>query len=71
MKKITNNMPSVDLVEGYLTEIAKGYGVRWKSAVGDNQSNEPQGLAVSGFNTHDGVSSLIHTRTRLNKTREM
>ena len=74
MKKIANNMPSIDLVEGYLTEIAKGYSVRWKSdlkPVGDNQSNEPRGLAVSGFNSHDGVSSLIHTRTWLNKIREM
>jgi len=48
MKKITNNMPSANLVEAYLTEIAKGYGVQWnpnlKQAGGD-QSDEVQGLA--------------------------
>ena len=52
MKKITNNMPSASLVEAYLTEIAKGYGVQWnpdlKQASGD-RSDEVQGLAVSTY----------------------
>jgi len=52
MKKITNNMPSADLVEAYLTEIAKGYGVQWNPGLkqaGGDQSDEVQGLAVSGY----------------------
>ncbi|KAI9444950.1 DUF292-domain-containing protein [Lactarius indigo] len=48
MKKLTNNMPSADLVEAYLTEIAKGYGVQWnpgvKQQVDGDQSDEVQGL---------------------------
>ncbi|KAI0257292.1 regulator of Vps4 activity in the MVB pathway-domain-containing protein [Lactifluus subvellereus] len=47
MKKMANNMPPMNLVEGYLTEIARGYGVRWKSdpkQVGGDQSDEAQGL---------------------------
>jgi hypothetical protein len=50
MKKIAINMPSADLVEGYLAEIARGYGVRWNSdpkPVGEGQRGEDQGL-VSG-----------------------
>jgi len=35
MKKLTNDMPSASLVEAYLTEIAKGYGVQWQQAGGD------------------------------------
>lgn len=46
MKKLTNNMPSASLVDAYLTEIAKGYGVQWspdlKQAGGD-QSKEVEG----------------------------
>jgi hypothetical protein len=74
MKKITNNMPSIDLVEGYLAEIARGYGVRWKSdpkQVGDDQSGKVQDLVVSGFDSCGGISSLILTRTRLNNPQEM
>lgn len=51
MKKIAINMPSADLVEGYLAEIARGYGVRWNSdpkPVGEGQRGEDQGLVVSG-----------------------
>jgi hypothetical protein len=74
MKKMANNMPSIDLVEGYLTEIARGYGVRWKSdpkQVGDDQSDEARGLVVSRFNSHGGISSLIFNRKRLNMTQEI
>lgn len=50
MKKLTNNMPSADLVEGYLTEIARGYGVQWnsdpKQAV-DDQRDDARDLVVS------------------------
>ncbi|KAF8272985.1 DUF292-domain-containing protein [Lactarius quietus] len=46
MKKLTNNMPSATLVEAYLAEIAKGYGVQWnadlKQASGD-QSDKAEG----------------------------
>jgi vacuolar protein sorting-associated protein IST1 len=49
MKKLTNNMPSASLVEAYLTEIAKGYGVQWNPNLGSNQSDEVQGPAVSGY----------------------
>ncbi|KAH9178874.1 DUF292-domain-containing protein [Lactarius sanguifluus] len=48
MKKLTNDMPSVGLVEAYLTEIAKGYGVQWNPSlkqVDGDQSDEVQGLA--------------------------
>jgi hypothetical protein len=44
-------MPSADLVEGYLAEIARGYGVQWNTdprPVGDGQLGDAQGLAVSG-----------------------
>ncbi|KAI0274909.1 regulator of Vps4 activity in the MVB pathway-domain-containing protein [Gloeopeniophorella convolvens] len=47
MKKLTNDTPSADLVEGYLTEIAKGYGVQWNSdlkQVGGDQNEEAQDL---------------------------
>lgn len=52
MKKIALNMPSADLVEGYLAEIARGYGVQWNTdprPVGDGQLGEAQGLAVGGL----------------------
>jgi vacuolar protein sorting-associated protein IST1 len=29
MNKLKLNMPSVELVDAYLYEIAKGYGVKW------------------------------------------
>ena len=51
MKKIAINMPSAVLVDGYLAEIARGYGVRWNSdpkPVGDGQHGEDQNLVVSG-----------------------
>jgi len=43
MKKLTNDMPSANLVEGYLTEIARGYGVRLTSdpkQVGDDDDDQ-------------------------------
>lgn len=52
MKKIALNMPSADLVEGYLAEIARGYGVQWNTdprPVGDGQHGDAQGLVVSGL----------------------
>lgn len=62
MKKLTNNMPSAGLVEAYLKEIAKGYGVQWnpdlKQAGGD-QIVEVQGPAVSGYRSH-AVSKLVN-----------
>ncbi|KAI0304632.1 regulator of Vps4 activity in the MVB pathway-domain-containing protein [Russula brevipes] len=45
LKKLVNDMPSTDLVEGYLSEIARGYGVRWNSdpkQVGDDQRSDPR-----------------------------
>lgn len=48
MKKLTNDMPSAGLVEAYLTEIAKGYGVQWNPSlkqVDGDQSDEVQGPA--------------------------
>jgi vacuolar protein sorting-associated protein IST1 len=58
MKKISVNMPSDDLVEGYLTEIARGYGVQWNSnskQVSEGQSSEVQGLVVSGLDGRGGT----------------
>jgi hypothetical protein len=52
MKKLATDMPSADLVEGYLTEIARGYGLKWNSdprPVGDVQHGDAQGLVVSGL----------------------
>ncbi|KAH9968709.1 regulator of Vps4 activity in the MVB pathway-domain-containing protein [Russula dissimulans] len=47
MKKLTNDMPSAELVEAYLSEIARGYGLRWNSdskQVGDDERGDTQGL---------------------------
>jgi len=47
MKKLVTDMPSADLVEGYLAEIARGYGVQWNShtrPVGDRPHGDAQGL---------------------------
>jgi len=52
MKKLSIDMPSADLVEGYLTEIARGYGVQWDfdpRPVGDGERGVAQGLVVSGL----------------------
>lgn len=52
MKKLTNNMPSANLVDAYLTEIAKGYGVQWnpdRKQAGGDQSDEVKGPVVSGY----------------------
>jgi hypothetical protein len=51
MKKLTTNTPSANLVEGYLTEIARGYGLQLNSDPGpisDGQHNNVQALVVSG-----------------------
>ena len=43
-------MPSADLVEAYLTEIARGYGVRWTSdpkQIGDEQRDTRDSALVS------------------------
>jgi hypothetical protein len=75
MKKISVNMPSDDLVEGYLTEIARGYSVQWNSnskKVSEDQSSEAQGLVVSGLDGRGGGTWwLIITRTQLNKAQEI
>jgi hypothetical protein len=50
MKKLTINTPSADLVEGYLTEIARGFGLQWNSdprPVGDGQHGDVPALVVS------------------------
>ena len=49
MKKITIDTPSADLVEGYLTEIARGFGLQWNSDPRpvDGQHSDVQALAVS------------------------
>ncbi|THH19380.1 hypothetical protein EW146_g1782 [Bondarzewia mesenterica] len=39
MKKLTVDMPSSELVDAYLSEIAKGYGVRWTPAAWPDQGN--------------------------------
>jgi len=47
MKKLTINTPSADLVEGYLTEIARGFGLQWNSdprPVSDGQHTDVQTL---------------------------
>ena len=52
MKKLAINMPSVDLVEAYLLEIARGYGVRWTSdlkQIGDDQRDGQDSVVVSDF----------------------
>jgi hypothetical protein len=74
MKKISVNMPSDDLVEGYLTEIARGYGVQWKlnsKQVSEDQSSEAQGLMVSGLDGRGGTCWLMFSRTWLNKGQEI
>jgi hypothetical protein len=50
MKKLTINTPSADLVDGYLTEIARGFGLKWNSdprPVSDGQRSDVQALVVS------------------------
>ncbi|KAI9511741.1 DUF292-domain-containing protein [Russula earlei] len=49
MRKLANNMPSPELVDGYLSEIARGYGIHWNSdpKVGDDQPEDAQGVMVS------------------------
>jgi hypothetical protein len=52
MKKITIDTPSADLVEAYLTEIARGYGLQWNSdprPVSDGQHGDVQALVVCGL----------------------
>jgi vacuolar protein sorting-associated protein IST1 len=51
MKKLAVDMPSADLVEGYLAEIARGYGVQWgphPRPVGDGEHGDAHGSVVSG-----------------------
>lgn len=67
MKKLANDMPSANLVEGYLTEIARGYGVRWTSdpdpkQVGDD--DDAQDFVVSHSLTLTLSTWLILIRTR-------
>jgi hypothetical protein len=63
MKKLTNDMPSADLVEGYLTEIARGFGLQWNSdhrPVSDGQHSDVQALVVSNITLlRQSVGSLI------------
>ncbi|KAI0068003.1 DUF292-domain-containing protein [Artomyces pyxidatus] len=40
MKKLTVDMPSAELVDAYLTEIAKGYGVQWSATPQPGSSND-------------------------------
>lgn len=43
MKKLAIDMPSADLVEAYLTEIARGFGLQWNSdprPVSDGQHSD-------------------------------
>jgi hypothetical protein len=50
MKKLTIDMPSPDLVEGYLTEIARGFGLQWNSdprPVNDGQHSDVPALVSS------------------------
>lgn len=35
MRKLVVDAPSIELVDGYLYEIAKGYGVSWNSGSSD------------------------------------
>ncbi len=62
MKKITINTPSADLVEGYLTEIARGFGLQWNSdprPVSDGQHSDVQGLVVSDLCPSSTVCGLF------------
>jgi len=66
MKKITNNMPSASLVEAYLTEIAKGYGVQWKpdlKQAGGDRSDEVQGLADVPPNDAGNIAIQLNSGT--------
>lgn len=50
MKKLTIDMPSPDLVEGYLTEIARGFGLQWNSdprPASDGQHSDVRALVSS------------------------
>lgn len=40
MKKLTIDMPSSELVDAYLTEIAKGYGVNWAPLVTPGKTDD-------------------------------
>jgi len=63
MKKLTTNTPSADLVDGYLTEIARGFGLQWNSdpkPVSDGQHSDVQALVVSDLVLlRQSVGSLI------------
>lgn len=64
MKKLANDMPSPNLVEGYLTEIARGYSVRWTSnsnEVGDDQRCDGQDFVVSHSLALFTVSLFAHS----------
>ena len=73
MKKLAIDMPSAKLVEGYLAEIARGYGVRWNSdpsPIGDSQLGDAQGLVVSGLSILQlwvHAESPVLTRTELQR----
>ncbi|KAI0001771.1 DUF292-domain-containing protein [Russula vinacea] len=53
MKKIALDMPSADLVEGYLAEIARGYGVQW------NTDPRPVGDGQHGRNSPEAAKDVI------------
>jgi hypothetical protein len=58
MKKLITNTPSAELVEGYLTEIARGFGLQLNSGprpVSDGQHSDVQALVVSDLD----LSSII------------
>jgi hypothetical protein len=73
MKKLAIDMPSAELVEGYLAEIARGYGIRWNSdpkPIGDGQLGDAQGLVVGGLSILQlwvHTESLVLTRTELQR----
>jgi len=43
MKKLSIATPPSELVDGYLTEIAKAYSVEWMSPVHDDRDDNPEG----------------------------
>ena len=66
MKKLANDMPSANLVEGYLTEIARGYGVRWTpdpKQVGDDQRCDGQDFVVSHSSTLSTILVYLFAHT--------
>lgn len=53
VKKLLVETPSTQLVDGYLTEISKAYGVKWSSSATQVDIKDEVGKLV-------GVASICH-----------